>query len=504
MRSIRLFGCALAHGAPAVPRRRSIYWVLYCCVLCGCALWLVSHLPTAFGAAHLEDSAVDNLTSVSNTITATAAVSSTAESSTVKSSAVKSSTVESSAVKSSAVPTGTVPMARIIAAPVPPVHPGVLIDPAARAAAHGETIAPALPEAAPIAPSIPITTLVPTSDTSELSPRWRDTENFLILGTDRRSRNDVWRTDVVMVLGLDRENGRAALLSIPRDLYIEVPNYGWQRINQVDYLGEKILHVEGGGPALVSAVLGETLGVTTQHWVRVDMDGLASLVDALGGVTVHLDCPFYEPIFNLDTNQWEYFTLPAGDVQMDGETAYWFARLRLRESDFGRAKRQRALLWAMRDQLFSTNGLTRLPRLWTELDGLFSTDLTLVQIVDLMRLGLTFDMDNVRANGITQSELQGYRTAQGASVLRIADPARVRVVVDGVWDEAAPMALAYAQDSGTCSPVPSGAPVIPQEVVPAPNAAIEKTAEITATSALSNSQDLTAESADSAPAENGN
>src|SRR5690606_40628907 len=49
------------------------------------------------------------------------------------------------------------------------------------------------------------------------------------------------------------------------------------------------------------------------------ISGFQEVVDAVGGVTIHLDCPFYEPIFNLTTNSWDYFTLPAGEVHMNGE-----------------------------------------------------------------------------------------------------------------------------------------------------------------------------------------
>lgn len=354
----------------------------------------------------------------------------------------------------------------------PLIHPRVLIDPAALQAAK-QPIAPA---PAPIAPTVPITSLSAVSNPAEPSPAWSATENYLILGTDRRAGTGAWRTDVVMVLGLDRANQKAALLSVPRDLYIQIPGYGWGRINQVDYLGENVLRVEGGGPALVSAVLDQTLGISTEHWVRVDMQGLVALVDTLGGVTVHLDCPFYEPIFNLDTNQWDYFTLPAGDVHMDGETAHWFTRLRLRESDIGRSQRQRQFLWALRDQMLRTEQLTRLPQIWSDLSDMFTTDLTLAQMVDLVRLGMTFSEENVRAAGITLRELQSYRTEQGAAVLRIADPYTVRAVVDGVW-EAAPMAAAYAHDANACPPLPAGVPSMPEQLTPAPNTATLPDAE---------------------------
>ena len=262
--------------------------------------------------------------------------------------------------------------------------------------------------------------------------------------------------------------GRTAVwpcLSIPRDLYIEIPGYGWSRINTADYIGEKILPVEGGGPALISQILSNTFGISTDHWVRMEMNGFKSVVDAVGGVTIHLDCPFYEPIFNLTTDSWDYFTLPAGDVWMDGETAYWFVRLRLRESDIGRAKRQRQFLWALRDQASNTNLLLRAPELWSAFQETFSTDLSLLEMVDYAQLALSVDAGNVRAAGISLADLQSYTTSQGASVLRIADQARVQRVVDGIWDAPA-MADAYRQDAANCQPIPVGAAVdnVPTEV----------------------------------------
>ncbi len=296
---------------------------------------------------------------------------------------------------------------------------------------------------------------------------WSETENFLILGTDRRATDSSWRTDTIMVVGLDRKLNRAAVLSIPRDLYLEIPNYGYGRINQVDYVGEKILNVDGGGPALVSEVLSRTLGIATDHWVRFEMTGFKDVVDAVGGVTMHLDCPFYEPIFNLTTNSWDYFTLPAGDVYMDGETAYWYVRLRLKESDIGRGQRQRQFLWAVRDQVLATNLLPRLPQMFIAFNNTFSTDLSLVEMINLIQFGVGIDSSSVRASGISLKELQSYTTAQGASVLIINDPARVQAVVDGIWNAPA-MVDARRQDATACKPLPEGVPSVAADSAPTP------------------------------------
>jgi LCP family protein required for cell wall assembly len=283
---------------------------------------------------------------------------------------------------------------------------------------------------------------------------WSQTDNYLVLGTDHRPGWTSWRTDSLIVVGIDRPNGRIAVFSVPRDLYVQIPNYGWGRINQVDYLGEST-QPGGGGPRLVSQVLENTLGISTNHWIRIRMDGFIDVVNAVGGVTVQLDCPFYEPIFNLTTNAWDYFALPAGENWMDGETAYWFVRLRLRESDIGRSRRQRQFLWALRDQIVNTNLLARLPELWNAFQATFTTDMTLLQMADLANWGVNVNPGSVRAGGLALSDLQNYTTSEGAMVLRIADPVRVANVVAGVWNAPA-MIDANRQDVTRCPPLPAG------------------------------------------------
>ena len=327
-----------------------------------------------------------------------------------------------------------------------------------------------------IAPALPVsaTTLFTASAAIDASEwistsagppfEWATSDNYLILGTDRRKGWTDWRTDTIILVGLDRANQRAAVFSIPRDMYVQIPGYGWGRINQIDYLGEKS-NGEGGGPKLISQVLSATLGIGADHWVRVQMDGFIGFVDAIGGVTVTLDCGFSEPILNLTTGNWGEFTLPAGEVFLDGEDAYWFVRLRLRESDIGRSDRQRQFLWALRDKVLNTNLITRAPELWAAYQNTFSSDMNFFELLDLATFGLGLQAENVRASGLTLADLQDFTTSDGARVLRIANPGYVRAKVANIWNAPA-MADSYRRDSKTCQPVvdrsalaPSPAPV---------------------------------------------
>ncbi|MBI3958474.1 MAG: LCP family protein [Chloroflexi bacterium] len=327
----------------------------------------------------------------------------------------------------------------------------------------------------PTATPIYTPTPVPTPTATPIPPPFslRETDNMLLLGTDRRPEDGSWRTDSLMIIGIDRTYNRAAVLSIPRDLYLPIPGYGTARINQVDYLGEKVLGTPGGGPALLSQVVEETMGLKTSHWVRVEMSGFEQVVDALGGVTVDLDCPFYELIYDLDEQSWDYFTLPAGENLLDGQSARWFVRLRLIESDFGRARRQRQFLWALRDQALNTNLLLRVPELWSAFQQMFGTDLALLQMLDLARFAVALEPQNVRAAAITNTQVDRFITSGGADVLVINDPSKIAALIDSVW-EGESLSEANRTDPASCPAPPKGVPNYVQTLLtPTPSPAPE-------------------------------
>ena len=118
-----------------------------------------------------------------------------------------------------------------------------------------------------------------------------------------------------------------------------------------------------------------------------------------------------------------------------------------------------------------------MPQLFAAFRNTFSTDLSIVELITLMQFGVSLDPANVRAGGITLRELQSYTTAQGASVLVINDPARVRSVVDGIW-EAPAMVDARRQDANACQSVPEGSPQVSTNTItptatPAPAVEVE-------------------------------
>lgn len=284
----------------------------------------------------------------------------------------------------------------------------------------------------------------------------RDTDNILVLGMDQRPGELGWRTDTIIVVALDYESKRVGLLSIPRDLWVNIPGYGMGRINQADVQGEEQKY-PGGGPALAQKVISDTLGIQTKHWVRLHLEALPELVDALGGVTVTLDCPLHELTPDPkapDSGQYEHFDLPAGKVFLNGADAAKFARYRYASSDFSRAQRQQQLIWAIRERALEVDILPKIPDLWKALSKTFKTDLTLLDIIRLARFGSELNAGQV--HGVTFSKAAMTDAQVGpAWVVKVVDPKQVQREIDSLF-EAKPIADQGREGSGGCpTPVPS-------------------------------------------------
>lgn len=325
----------------------------------------------------------------------------------------------------------------------PPAPIPAPASPTAVAALVTPTDRPTAPFALPRTPAAPIPTVtaspalsvtliwpptpaITTTPAAWPTPIWPEspldhTDNILVMGVDYRPGDASWRTDTLMVVAVDAPANRVGVISIPRDLYVDIPGYGMGRINQADFIGESARYA-GGGQALLRRVISETLGVPTGHYVRIRMEGLARLVDALGGVTVVLDCPLYERTPNeASPNGVEDWSLPAGPVLLDGEAARKFATYRYVTTDFGRAQRQQQLIWAIRDRALQLDIIPRIPELWRAFADMFVSDLGLLDFIRLASFGAGLKSEQVHGAVLGGDVMDYYITSEGAWVLVIAD-----------------------------------------------------------------------------------
>jgi LCP family protein required for cell wall assembly len=272
---------------------------------------------------------------------------------------------------------------------------------------------------------------------------------------DQRPGERGWRTDTIIVVAVDYDAKQVGMVSIPRDLWVDIPGYGMGRINQVDVQGE-IQKYPGGGPALAQKVILDTLGIPTKSWVRLRLEALPELVDALGGVTVTLDCPLHELTPDPkapDSGRYVRFDLPAGENQMDGATAAKFARYRYASNDFSRARRQQQLIWAIREKALEINIIPKIPELWTTLAKTFKTDLSLLDVIRLARFGAGLSSSQV--HGVTFSKAAMTDAKVGpAWVVKVVDPAQVQKEINSLF-AAKSIADQGREGSGGCpTPVP--------------------------------------------------
>lgn len=266
---------------------------------------------------------------------------------------------------------------------------------------------------------------------SVLLTPWNGTSRFtlLLMGLDRRPGESglAYRTDTMMLISLNPVDNTIGILSIPRDLYVEVPGYSQlQRVNTPMVLGE--LRQPGLGPELAMQTVQYNLGIRVHDYVAVDFNGFIDFIDALGGLDMEIPYPISDPAYPNMNYGYDPFYINAGFQHLDGATALKYARTRHGDNDFQRALRQQMVLNAVRDRLTDTSRLPELiiqsPSLWSALDGNMYTGLTLDQVLQLGLYLKDVPSENISTGVINQSYTMNYTTAEGAAVL-VPDRARL-------------------------------------------------------------------------------
>jgi LCP family protein required for cell wall assembly len=279
--------------------------------------------------------------------------------------------------------------------------------------------------------------------------------HILLIGGDQNYVLDQ-NTDTLIVVVINRETDQVSMLSIPRDLWVYIPEYGYGRINIAQRIGYRLGYEPGHGPGLLMRTIEENLGIHIDHWARVSYEGFARAVDELGGVDLLVPCRTnlqYKPPTS-ETQQ--EIILEPGLHHLDGPTALRYVRTRRGDSDFERAQRQQRFIRAVWDQVRSWDIILRIPGLWSALRGAFQTDLGLGDVLALAPMALNLEPQRVRSLYIGRNQIDYWTTEGGASVL-LPIPERIQEVVAHLYDppsaesEAATKALVEVQN-GTQQP----------------------------------------------------
>jgi polyisoprenyl-teichoic acid--peptidoglycan teichoic acid transferase len=199
-----------------------------------------------------------------------------------------------------------------------------------------------------------------------------ETINILLVGIDggqfknNTYRQDVGRTDTIMIFSLNKKTNKISLLSVPRDTRLNIPGKGMDKVNAAHAYG---------GINLSIKTLSEYLGIPIHHYVKVNYNAFTKVVDGLGGVTINV------------TEDVRYFVdgqikVPKGIQKMDGQTAFNYVQVR--EGDIKRVERQQKFVKALAEQAISVSTLPKVPGILNNIAGDIKTDISPKDMLDLI------------------------------------------------------------------------------------------------------------------------
>ena len=276
-----------------------------------------------------------------------------------------------------------------------------------------------------------------------------DKATILIMGVDIR-KDDVGRSDTLMIATVDPRLDKATLLSIPRDTRVKIRGRGYDKINAA---------FAYGGVRLTEATVENFLGIDIDHYIQIDTGSFVKIIDAIGGVDIDVEKRmYYEDPW--DDNGGLVIDLYPGRQHMDGKTAVTYVRYRDSEGDIGRVKRQQAFMAACMDKVTSPEIVPRIPKIVREVIDVVETDMSLRQLLELAGA-----LKAAQKNGLESDMVPGYPLyiddisywIPDVELLRISVADALGISVDPELRERFERAAREYNDS-----IPSGAKDIPE------------------------------------------
>jgi LCP family protein required for cell wall assembly len=245
-----------------------------------------------------------------------------------------------------------------------------------------------------------------------------------------------------------------SLISIPRDLLVEIPGYGKDRINSAYVYGEQYKE-PGGGIGLLQRTIEKSFGIHVDHFGLVDFQCFRTAVDAIGGVTVNVPRAIIDPKYPTEDYGTKLVTFEPGAQRMDGERALEYARTRSADSDFHRIQRQQLIIAAMRDQVLQLRALPSVPTMLAGCRNMRS-DLGWREYLNLATSLQSLNSGRVSFAAIDEKMVVDSVLANGAAVL-LPRWEPIRALVTESFATGTSSTSASTRTGGVASPTPFGA-----------------------------------------------
>jgi len=281
-----------------------------------------------------------------------------------------------------------------------------------------------------------------SSDTSKLKGYNDDRINILLLGMGGKGHAGPFLTDTIILASYQPSTKKMAMLSIPRDLLVEIPNRGWKKINNVNAFAE--IDESGSGGEATKNTISQIFDIPIHYYVRIDFAGFKELVDDLGGVNVYVERSFSDSSYPTDDYGYQTVSFEHGWQQMDSETALQYSRSRHGNngegSDFARALRQQKVIFALREKILSANTLFNPKKLNTLLgayNNKVQTNIDIWEAVAFKKIAEEFNGQII--NQILDSSPDNYlynNIVGGAYVLqpKAGDWSGLQYLADNIFD----------------------------------------------------------------------
>jgi LCP family protein required for cell wall assembly len=260
--------------------------------------------------------------------------------------------------------------------------------------------------------------------------------NVLFLGLDFRDweAGETPRSDTMILFSVDPISKTAGMLSIPRDLWVNVPGFGHYKINEAYFLGEA-QKLPGGGPALAVETVENFIGVPIQYYAQVDFMTFIEFIDLIGGIliTPEVDVKVEEfgSVYDQYLKAGQQYTLP-------GSLALSYARNRYTgDGDFGRAERQQQVILAIKDRIMQYDQLPNLianaPEIYANLSSGIKTNINLGELIKLLSLFMRdISPSNIQKEVIDTSMVLMTKSPTGLDILKPI-PDKIRELRDRVF-----------------------------------------------------------------------
>ena len=258
----------------------------------------------------------------------------------------------------------------------------------------------------------------------------------LVMGldySDWRAGEGPPRTDTMILLTLDPISKTAGMLSIPRDLWVNIPGFDYGKINTAYQLGEAY-KFPGGGPGLTIKTVEHLVGVPIQYYAQIDFSVFVRFIDEIHGIKIDVPNEIFVDLYD---DELGLKRIEPGVQTLPGEYALAYARARNTEgADFDRAQRQQQVILGIRDRLLEpgmiADLISKAPALYSEFSSGINTNLALEEVIQLAWLAKDIPSEDIYQGIIGEKQVNFGKSPDGLDVLKPL-PDQIRLLRDEIF-----------------------------------------------------------------------